>query len=123
MSIRSSHIVNDIQDCFYELLSQLAKDTAPWIDWDILRVFPQQTRANRVLFFPECLRFRADNRHVVLGRRVRCGFLPNASMSRKARDEACRDGGKHEPKPLLKMVAGHSHVDRNVHSRGVQTPR
>ena len=42
MSIRSTHIVNDIQDCFYELLSQLATDTAPWTDWDILRAFPQQ---------------------------------------------------------------------------------
>ena len=42
MSIRETHILNDVQDCFYELLSRLAADTSPWTDWEIMRAFPQQ---------------------------------------------------------------------------------
>lgn len=43
MSVRTTHIMIDIQDCFYALYSALISATSPWTDWQIVRGWPDSS--------------------------------------------------------------------------------
>lgn len=43
MSIRSTHIVDDIQRCIFCLLESLSETAPPWTDWNVILGYPEAT--------------------------------------------------------------------------------
>ena len=41
MSVRDTHIIDDIQACFYELIDKLCTTTSPWTSWSVYRGYPK----------------------------------------------------------------------------------
>jgi len=41
MSIRSTHIIDDIQQCIYALLNTLSGSTSPWTSWTVVLGYPE----------------------------------------------------------------------------------
>jgi len=40
MSVRETHIFDDIQACFYELINKMVTNTAPWTSWSVYKGYP-----------------------------------------------------------------------------------
>ena len=41
MSVRSTYIIEDVQQCIYGLLSKLTSTTAPWTSWSVVLGWPE----------------------------------------------------------------------------------
>ena len=71
MSVRQTHIIYDLVECFYQLFSKLKTESRPWNSWTVEKKWPEQemfTDKSAFLIIGEPIRVGSIDMHGGMGK-------------------------------------------------------